>query len=104
MGDLPKGDGNRENAPSNDDDRSRSPMNTTGIQLRKDASPEGARPSTPPNATFSKTNREEPSRTNSSQSISSKLVVGPHHDADAKSTNDGDDTPARERSSSRRVA
>jgi metal transporter CNNM len=102
--DLPKGDANHANGTSNDDDRSRSPMNTTGIQLRKDASPEDSRPSTPPKASFSNTNRDEPSRTNSSQSISSKLVVGPHHDADAKSTNDGDDTPARERSSSRRVA
>jgi metal transporter CNNM len=102
--DLPNGDANRGNGPSNDDDRSRSPMNTTGIQLRKDESPEANRPSTPPKPSFSVTNREEPSRSNSSQSISSKLVVGPRHDADAKSNDDGEDTPARERSSSRRVA
>jgi metal transporter CNNM len=97
-----RADGNRENGPSIDDDRSRSPMNTTGIQLRKEESPEDNRPSTPPKPSVPK--RENPTRSNSSLSISSKLVVGPRHDADAKSTDNGDDTPARERSSSRRVA
>jgi len=103
---LQKGDGDREDGTSNENDRSRSPMNTTGIELRKEASPSGDdRPSTPPKTSYSSKDDMNPSRTNSSHSMSGKLVVGPHHDADARSTDDADDaTPARERSSSRRVA
>jgi metal transporter CNNM len=96
---------------SHHDDRSRSPKNTSGIELRRDPSPaENGRPSTPPktssNNSSSHSTPKHPERTQSGMSNSGKLVVGPHHDADAKSVdaNDDDSSPPRERSTSRRVA
>jgi metal transporter CNNM len=93
------------------DDRSRSPMNTTGIELRREPSPaENGRPSTPPktssNNSSSHSTPKHPERSQSGISNSGKLVVGPRHDADAKSVdaNDDDASPPRERSTSRRVA
>jgi metal transporter CNNM len=99
----------------NHDDRSRSPTNTTGIELKRDPSlPENGRPSTPPktssNNSSSHSTPKHPERSQSTLSNSGKLVVGPHHDADAKSVdannnnNDDDSSPPRERSTSRRVA
>lgn len=93
-----------------DDDRSRSPMNTTGIQLRRDPSPpKEDRPTTPTKTSSADqshhTSPQKPPRTNSSHSTNGKLVVGPHHDADAKSNKDpNEDSPSRDRSATRRVA
>jgi metal transporter CNNM len=89
-------------------DRSRSPKNITGIELKRDASPsENGRPATPPKAPSNDSNHTSPKQpqTNITNSgTPGKLVVGPHHDADAKSLDDGDASPTRERSTNRRVA
>jgi metal transporter CNNM len=96
-----------DNEPDHDD-RSRSPMNTTGIELRRDPSPtENGRPAAPTETSSDESNHttpKQPERTQSGLSTSGKLVVGPHHDADVKSVDDDDASPTRERSTSRRVA
>ena len=86
-------------------DRSRSPKNITGIELKRDPSPaENGRPSTPPKASSNNSNHSSPKHPARTNSSSGKLVVGPHHDADAKSVDDDHVSPSRERSVNRRVA
>jgi metal transporter CNNM len=94
----------QNNAEPDHNDRSRSPKNTTGIELRRDPTPaENGRPSTPPKAS-SNSNHSSPKHPTRTNSSSGKLVVGPHHDADAKSLDDDNVSPSRERSATRRVA
>lgn len=97
-----------ENDLNHDDDRSRSPMNITGITLKRDPSPsENGRPATPPKTSSNNSSHsspKHPERTQSGFSNSGKLVVGPHHDADARSIEDDDASPSRDRSATRRVA
>lgn len=93
---------------TNGADHSRSPKNVTGIQLKESSPPKSDRPITPPK-TSSEHNSNPPSpqhppRTNSSVSNNGKLVVGPHHDADAKSIDTEEGTQSRDRSVNRRVA
>lgn len=98
---------NREDE-ANETEHSRSPRNTTGIQLKRDPSPaKDSRPGTAQNSTPA--SPQHPPRTNSGNG---KLIIGPHHDADALSvttngagaSNGDDDAPSRDRSASRRVA
>jgi metal transporter CNNM len=95
----------QHNAEPDHNDRSRSPKNTTGIELRRDPTPaENGRPSTPPKASATNSNHSSPKHPTRTNSSSGKLVVGPHHDADAKSLDDDNASPSRERSATRRVA
>jgi metal transporter CNNM len=95
----------QHNAEPDHNDRSRSPKNTTGIELRRDPTPaENGRPSTPPKASSNNSNHTSPKHPTRTNSSSGKLVVGPHHDADAKSLDDDNASPSRERSATRRVA